>query len=165
MGGLAWDNQRGPQLITQDDRLIVQYHAYAHADYTQVALDGQFSLSTTGHTAQTVYQQRVRSMYRVYRALGAASDKPMRNAWPLLSFVDVQRPNAELDSAQAQAGQLLDGWVQRFLLYKRGAVQIPASDFRLRHVEVEELVILLLSADAILIKRDTLPWRVAHETF
>jgi hypothetical protein len=165
MGGVAWDNQRGPQLITQDDRLIVQYHAYAHADYTQVALDGQFSLSTTGHTAQTIYQQRVRSMYRVYRALGAASDKSLRNAWPLLSFVDVQRPNAELDSAQAQAGQLLDGWVQRFLLYKRGAVQIPASDFRLRHVEVEELVILLLSADAILIKRDTLPWRVAHETF
>jgi hypothetical protein len=166
MGGdVAWDNQRGPQLITQDDRLIVQYHAYAHADYTQVALDGRFSLGMTGRTSQTEYQHRVRSMYRVYRVLGAASDKPLRNAWPLLSFVEVLRPNAELDIAQEESGQILDGWVQRFLLYKRGAVQIAESDFRLRHVEVEALVILLLSADAILIKTDELPWQVAHEAF
>lgn len=166
MGGdVAWDDQRGPQLITQDDRLIVQYHAYAHADYTQVALDGRFSLSMTGRTSQMAYQHRVRSMYRVYRVLGAASDKPLRNTWPLLSFLEVQRPNAELDTAQEESGQILDGWVQRFLLYKRGAVQSAKRDFRLRHVEVEELVILLLSADRILIKRDTLPWQDAHEAF
>ena len=163
MGGVAWDNQRAPQLITEDEHLIVQYHAYAHADYTQVALDGRFSLSLTGHTAQAAYQQRVRSMYRVYRVLGAASDKPLRNAWPLLSFVELQRPNAELETAQEESGRVLDGWVQRFLLYRRGAVKVAESDFRLRHVEVEEQVILLLSADAILIKRDTLPWQVADE--
>jgi hypothetical protein len=164
-GGVAWDHQRAPQLITHDNRLFAQYHAYAHADYTQVALDNLFSLGMTGHTSQTAYQRRVLSMYRVYRVLGAASDKPLRNTWPLLSFLEVQRPNAELDTAQAESGQVLDGWVQRFLLYKRGAVQIAESDFRLRHVEVEALVFLLLSTDAILIKTDMLPWQVADEAF
>lgn len=160
---VAWDNQRGPQLIIQDRRLLVQYHAYAHADYTQVALDGRFSLDMTGRTTQTTYQHRVLSMYRVYGVLDAASDKPLRNTWPLLSFTDVQRPNAELDTAQEESERVLEGSIQRFLLYKRGAVHIAESDFRLRHVEVEELVILLLSAEAILIKRETLPWQVAHE--
>jgi hypothetical protein len=145
--------------------LIVRYHAYAHADYTQVALDNLFSLGMTGHTSQTAYQQRVLSMYRVYRVLGAANDKQLRNTWPLLSFIEVQRPNAELDTAQAESGQVLDGWVQRFLLYRRGAVRIAESDFRLRDVEVEALVILLLDADAILIKTDALPWQVAHAAF
>jgi len=164
-GGVAWDNQRGPQLITHDNRLIARYHAYAHADYTQVALDNLFSLGMTGHTSQTAYQQRVLSMYRVYRVLGAANDKQLRNTWPLLSFIEVQRPNAELDTAQAESGQVLDGWVQRFLLYRRGAVRIAESDFRLRDVEVEALVILLLGADTILIKTDALPWQVAHAAF
>jgi hypothetical protein len=160
---VAWDDQRGPQLVVQDDRLLVQYHAYAHADYTQVALDGRFSLGMTGRTGQTAYQHRVLSMHRVYAVLGAASDKSLRNAWPLLSFTDVVRPDAELDIAQEQSGRVLEGDVQRFLLFKRGAVQIAESDFRLRHVEVEELLILLLSAKAILIKRETLPWQVANE--
>jgi hypothetical protein len=101
----------------------------------------------------------------VYRVLGAANDKQLRNTWPLLSFIEVQRPNAELDTAQAESGQVLDGWVQRFLLYRRGAVRIAESDFRLRDVEVEALVILLLDADAILIKTDAQPWQVAHEAF
>lgn len=161
---VAWDNQRGPQLITQDQRRIVEYHAYAHADYTQVALDGRFSLSLTGSTAQSAYQQRVLSMYRVYSVLGAASDKQQRNAWPLLSLTDLKRPNAELDIAQEQSGRVLDGSIQRFLLYRRGAVQTAERDFRLRHVEVEELVILLLSADAMLIKREDQPWQIADES-
>lgn len=161
---VAWDDQRGPQLITQEQRLIVEYHAYAHADYTQVALDGRFSLSLTGSTAQTAYQQRVLSMYRVYAVLGAANDKQLRNAWPLLSLTDVQRPDAELELAQAESGQALNGWVLRFLLYRRGAVQIAESDFRLRHVEVEELVILLLSANAALIKREDQPWQIADDS-
>lgn len=161
---VAWDNQCGPQLLTQNQRLIVEYHAYAHADYTQVALDGRFSLCLTGRTAQSAYQQRVLAMYRVYRVLGAASDKQLRNAWPLLSLNDVQRPNAELQIAQEQSGRVLEGSVQRFLLYRRGAVQIAESDFRLRHVDVEELVILLLSADAILIKREDQRWQIADES-
>lgn len=46
-------------------------------------------------------------------------------------------------------------------MYKRGAVQIAEEDFKLRNVEVEEQVILLVSADAILMKPDALPWQVA----
>ncbi|QXI18768.1 hypothetical protein [Pseudomonas hamedanensis] len=160
-GAVAWDDQRGPQLIVQEDRLIAQYRAYAYADYTQVALDGRFSLSMTGKTSQRAYEQRVLSMYRVYRALGADNDKTLRNAWPLLSLRDVQRPDSELDTAQQEAGLILEGWVLRFFMYKRGAVQIAEEDFKLRNVEVEEQVILLVSADAILMKPDALPWQVA----
>ncbi|HWH85933.1 MAG TPA: hypothetical protein VNV36_04070 [Pseudomonas sp.] len=163
-GAVAWDDQQGPQVIVQDNRLIAQYHAYAHADYTQVALDGRFSLSQTGHTSQAVYQRRVVSMYRVYRALGAAGDNAQRNAWPVLSFREVQSPDSELDTAQHQAGRVLEGWVQRFSMYKRGAVGIADEDFKLRHVEIEEQVLLFVSAEAILMKRGAGRWQIAVET-
>ncbi|TKJ71804.1 hypothetical protein PspCFBP13508_14210 [Pseudomonas sp. CFBP13508] len=163
-GAIAWDDQRGPQLIVEDNRLFAQYHAYVHADYTQVALQGRFSLRLTGHTSQTAYERRVVSMYRVYRALGADRDNARRNAWPLLSFLEVQRPDNELDNAQQQAGVALEGWVQRFSMYKRGAVSIADDDFKLRHVEVERQVLLFVSTDLILMKQDAGPWQVAVET-
>ncbi|MFI8393901.1 hypothetical protein ACIGEI_03870 [Pseudomonas sp. NPDC078863] len=163
-GAIAWDDQPGPQLIVQDNRLFAQYHAYAHADYTQVALDGLFSLSLTGRTSQPAYERRVVSMHRVYQVLGADDDNAQRNAWPLLSFLEVQQPDNELDTAQQEAGIVLEGWVQRFSMYKRGAVSTADDDFKLRHVEVERQVLLFVSTDTILMKQDAEAWQIADET-
>ncbi|MED7669070.1 hypothetical protein GXB78_17850 [Pseudomonas moraviensis subsp. stanleyae] len=163
-GAIAWDDQHGPQVIVEGNRLFARYHAYAHADYTQVALNGHFSLSLTGHTSQTAYERRVVSMHRVYQVLGADDDNAQRNAWPLMSFLEVQQPDNELDTAQLEAGVALEGWVQRFSMYKRGAVSIADDDFKLRHVEVERQVLLFVSADAILMKQDAGSWQIADET-
>ena len=163
-GVIAWDGQPGPQLIVQDNRLFAQYHAYAHADYTQVALDGHFSLSLTGQTSQAAYERRVASMHRVYRVLGADDDNAQRNAWPLLSFLEVQQPDDELEKAQQEAGVVLEGWVQFFSMYERGAVSTADDDFKLRHVEIKRQALLFVSADVSLLKLDAGPWQVAFET-
>jgi len=162
-GSIAWDGQQGPRLVSLESGLVAQYRAYAHTDYTQVALNGQYSLQQTGRISQADYQDRVMSMYRVYDVLGAGADRPMRNNWPLLSFIEVQRPDAELDIAQQQAGHSLNGRVYRFLMYKRGEVQVAPEDFKLRNVEVEQQVILLVSTEAILIKREASLWQLAIE--
>ncbi|WKV85670.1 hypothetical protein LJJ44_06790 [Pseudomonas sp. B24_DOA] len=103
-------------------------------------------------------------MHRVYQVLGADDDNAQRNAWPLLSFLEVQQPDNELDTAQQEAGVVLEGWVQRFSMYKRGAVSTADDDFKLRHVEVERQVLLFVSADTILMKQDAGAWQIADET-
>ena len=162
-GATAWDHQQGPQLIQHDGRMLVRYHSYEYTDYTQVALDGHFSLQLTGRVTQQEYQDRVLSMHRVYNVLGAGSDNGQRNTWPLLAFRRVQRPDPELDTAQQEAGLILNGWVHRYQVYKRGASWTPDSDFKLRYVNIERQVSLLVSASAILIKEGSGPWQVALE--
>ncbi|WP_339466586.1 hypothetical protein [Pseudomonas sp. EA_65y_Pfl2_P74] len=162
-GGMAWDNQPPPRLIPHEDRVIVQYRAYAHADYTQVALDHRFCVQQTGSTSQSAYENRVLSMYRVYTVLGAANDKPLRNRWPVLSFLEVKQPNGEVDAAQQQTGITLHGWIHRYLMFERGAIWTPEGDFKLRNVEVKQQVTFLVSAEAILIKREDTPWQIAVE--
>lgn len=163
-GAVAWDNQRPPQLIQDQRRTFVRYRAYEYSDYTQVALENRFSLQQTGAITQQEYQNRVLSMYRVYNVLGAGTDKSLRHAWPLLSFIRVQRPDPELDSAQQQVGIVLRGWVYRFLMYERGTESIPDEDFRWRDVQVRQQVRLFVSAETILVKYEHAAWQLALET-
>lgn len=162
-GNVAWDNQPPPQLIQNQGGMFVHYRAYEYSDYTQVALENRFSLQQTGAITQQEYQDRVLSMYRVYNVLGAGTDKTLRNTWPLLSFIRVQRPDPELDSAQQQVGIVLRGWVFRFLIYKRGTESIPVEDFRWRDVQVKQLVRLFVSAETILVKHENTTWQLALE--
>jgi hypothetical protein len=160
--GIAWDGQRGPQLIRHAGDWIAQYFAYEYTDYTQVALDGRFSLQLTGTTTQQAYEERTLSMHRVYNVLGI-DDKTLRNTWPLLSFTLVQRPHTELEAAQHEAGLQLNGWVHRYQMYERGRSWIP-DDFKLRNVEILRQVSLFVSAEAILIKHESSPWQIALES-
>ncbi|WP_414912993.1 hypothetical protein [Pseudomonas sp. IT-P258] len=160
-GGPAWDNQRGPRLVEQAEGRFVQYHAYEYTDYTQVALDGGFSLQLTGNTTLQDYEDRVLSMNRVYNVLGVGSNKPERNKWPILSFTFVHRPDEELDTAEQEAGLQLSGWVHRYQLYERGLDSTRDIDFKLRNVEILHQATLLVSAEAILVKHDESSWQIA----
>jgi hypothetical protein len=162
-GAVAWDNQPPPQLIQDQRWTFVRYRAYEYSDYTQVALENRFSLQQTGAITQQEYENRVLSMYRIYNVLGAGTDKTLRNAWPLLSFIQVQPPDPELESAQQQVGVVLRGWVFRFLMYERGVESIPAKDFRWRDVQVKQQVRLFVSAETILVKYENATWQLALE--
>lgn len=142
----------------------VQYQAYEYSDYTQAALAGQLSLAMTGHTSTEQYHQRVLGMQRAYQAVGAGSDKEQRRLWPLLSFSLVQKPDEAFEVAQQQANFRLEGDVQYYWLYKRGAITTPTDNFKLRHVEVTQYVQLYMSRDALLIRQDDGPWRQADES-
>ncbi|MNG12750.1 hypothetical protein D3C84_963840 [compost metagenome] len=75
----------------------------------------------------------------------------------------MQRPDPELDTAQQEAGLILDGWVQRYHLCKRGEISTPDNDFKLCYMDIERQVSLLVSAGSILIKQGSSPWQVALE--
>jgi hypothetical protein len=163
-GDVAWDNHPAPQVILDQGKTFVRYHAYEYSDYTGTALANGFSLSLTGQITQQAYQDRVLSMYRVYTVLGPGDNPALRNYWPLLSFFLVQRPDAELDIAQQQSGVTLNGWVHRYQMYRRGKVIQPAANFKWRDVEVEEQVSLLVSAKVMLIKYGNAAWQLALES-
>ncbi|QLG92090.1 hypothetical protein HZF02_08980 [Pseudomonas yamanorum] len=160
----AWDGGSGPVLIEVEGRPIVQYHAYEYSDYTRAALAGQLSLCQTGHTSTEQYHQRVLGMHRAYQAVGAGADKELQKSWPLLSFSRVQLPDEALEAAQKEAGYWLGSQVQHYNLYKRGTITTPATNFKLRHVEIEQQVQLYIDQDAILISRDGSPWQHLHES-
>lgn len=163
-GKPGWDGRSGPTLIEVEGDTRVQYQAYEYSDYTQAALAGQLSLAMTGHTSTEQYHQRVLGMQRAYQAVGAGSDKEQRRLWPLLSFSLVQKPDEAFEVAQQQANFRLEGDVQYYWLYKRGAITTPTDNFKLRHVEVTQYVQLYMSRDALLIRQDDGPWRQADES-
>ena len=163
-GNPGWDGRSGPTVIEVDGRMQVQYQAYEYSDYTQAALAGQLSLSITGHTSTEQYHQRVLGMRRAYQAVGAGADKEQRKRWPLLSFSLVQLPDEAFEAAQQEANVRLEGDVQFYRLYKHGTISIPAGNFKLRHVEIEQQVELYMSPNAALIRQNGAPWRLHDES-
>ena len=165
----SWDGVHGPVLVEVQGQQQVRYRAYEYTDYTQAALAGELSLQGTGQTTTAHYHQRVMAMYRAYNAVGAGVDKEKRRQWPVLSFTLVQRPDADLNTAEQESGVILQGEIQHFHLYKHGEVTtpdtpgIPGYEFKYRHVEIQQQARLFVSADALLIKWNQDPWRVELE--
>ncbi|WP_256593017.1 hypothetical protein [Pseudomonas sp. 2822-15] len=151
-------------MIESQGRPVVQYGAYEYSDYTQAALEGQLSLAITGQTSTAQYHQRVLGMRRAYQAVGAGSDKEQRKRWPLLSFYPVRLPDEAFEMAQQEAGVRLKGEVHYYRLFKYGETSIPAHDFKLRHVEIEQDIELYMGEDAVLIRQDGAAWQQRDES-
>ncbi|MNQ73857.1 hypothetical protein D3C85_886020 [compost metagenome] len=75
----------------------------------------------------------------------------------------MQRPDAELDTAEREAGLTLNGWIHRYHVYKRGSSWTPETDFKLRYVDIERQVNLLVGERAMLVKYGERPWQIALE--
>lgn len=162
-GATSWDGLTGPVLVDWEGDQVVQYQAYEYSDYTSAALNGHLSSAITGHITTQQYHARVMAMYRVYNAVGAAN-KPKRKSWAVLSFSNVLLPDENLETAQQQAGHMLEGDVMYFFLYKHGTVSTPADDFKRRYVAIEARVQLYVSDSALLIKQDDTAWRLLDES-
>jgi len=155
-GGASWDGEIGPRLVTLNGCQAVEYTAYEHSDYTNNALAGRLSLSVTGQISQQEYQQRVLAMQSAYIAIGAIN-RALQGLWAVLSFTRVVRSDSALTLAESEAGVQLDGEVDSFVVYRHGAVSTP-SDFRLRHVEILEMVELFIGSDRLLMNQDRQGW-------
>jgi hypothetical protein len=155
-GETSWDGQIGPRLVTVNGCQAVEYTAYEYSDYTRNALAGRLSLSVTGHISREEYQQRILAMHLAYIAIGAIT-RELQGRWAVLSFIRVVQPDSALTLAESEAGTQLDGEVDFFIIYRHGAVSTP-SDFRLRHVEVLEMVELFIGAESLLINTDNKGW-------
>lgn len=162
-GEPSWDGLTGPVLVDWNGDQVVQYQAYEYSDYTRAALNGQLSSAITGQINTEQYHSRVMAMYRVYKAVGAA-DKPEQKRWSVLSFFYVSLPDENLETAQQQAGHVLEGDVMFFFLYQHGTISTPAEDFKRRYVAIETRVQLYVSPNALLIKQDDTTWRLLDES-
>jgi hypothetical protein len=155
-GETSWDGETGPRLVTVNGRLTVEYTAYEYSDYTSNALAGRLSLSVTGQISREDYQHRILAMHLAYIAIGAPT-RELQGRWAVLSFIRVVRPDSALSLAESEAGAQLEGEVDFFVVYRHGTVSTPSS-FRLRHVEILEMVELFIGADSLLINRDNKGW-------
>jgi hypothetical protein len=118
---IMWDGVHGPVLVEVQGQQRVRYRAYEYTDYTQAALAGELSLQDTGQTTTAHYHQRVKAMYRAYNAVGAGVDKEKRRQWPVFSFTLVQRPDADLNTAEQESGVILQGEIQHWRFNSRFA--------------------------------------------
>lgn len=155
-GETSWDGETGPRLVTVNGLLTVEYTAYEYSDYTSNALAGRLSLSVTGQISREDYQHRILAMHLAYIAIGAPT-RELQGRWAVLSFIRVVRADSALSLAESEAGAQLEGEVDFFVVYRHGTVSTPSS-FRLRHVEILEMVELFIGADSLLINRDNKGW-------
>ncbi|QZN77667.1 hypothetical protein [Paenibacillus sp. DR312] len=157
-GSLSWDGLQGPKEI--QDKNVVQYVNWDYADYTNQALNNQFSLALTGMVTVNEYQERVLFMAYAYHALGI-HDSEFRGSWSVLSFRKVDVDDAELLTAQEQSGIILSGPKYRFVMYRYENKIPDEKDFTKTLVKIEEKAVLFVSGSHVLINQVNGNW-IAH---
>ncbi|NUT76740.1 hypothetical protein HNO86_16975 [Pseudomonas sp. C1C7] len=158
----AWDGTPRPRLLEQPDgKQVVEYTHYEFTDFTKSALAGQLSLQRIAQTSDTDYQGRILSMHNAFKSLGATT-RQEKNAWSVLSFRKVERPDALLEQAESATGAVLQAPIHGYRIYKNDipATTTPPHDFTKRHAIVVEMVELFLDPTTVLIKREGSCWRV-----
>ena len=124
-GSIPWDGVPGPKVSADaTGATVADFASFAHVDYVQNALAGEFSLAVTSHVGVEEYQNRVLAMSFAYQALGLSK----RN-WLVLGFRRVTPGDPELLRAQQQARLTLPGDVYRFDVFLNGASTVIPGDF------------------------------------
>ncbi len=161
-GGLPWDGVPGPRLVQVGNTQVVEYASFPHVDYVESALANRFSMKLTGRVDTHRYVARVLAMARAYRAVGVTT-RPAKRAWNVLSFREVGPDDAELRTAQTQAGAVLGGDLFRFELYRPVPAPRQPEDHRKVHVGVSARTTLFVGGNpGILVKAGTGRWRVVE---
>jgi hypothetical protein len=164
-GTLPWDGEPGPRLITDNGKRYAEFESWDHTDYVLNALEKQFTLRLTSHINARQYEERVLAMSMAYSLLGASS-RSQKNNFVVLSFRPVPPGDAELQSAQLQAGATMLSQSYRFELFPAKKAKPAPNDFRKERVEVETLHTLFVDPRSrrILHRTDGGAWQLAHAT-
>lgn len=163
-GNLPWDGERGPVLVTDGSKRYAEFESYDHTDYVLNALEKKFTLRLTSHINARQYEERVLAMSMAYSALGATT-RSQKNNLVVLSFRPVAAGDAELQSAQSQAGSTMLFQSYRVELFPANKAK-SAPDFRKERVEVEKLYTLFVDPRSrrVLRRADQGPWQFAQAT-
>jgi len=155
---LPWDGVSGPEIIRVGSKDVVEYSEINHVDYVDNALQNKFSLTLTGKIDTDEYKTRVLSMARVYITLGAIDQG--RGLWGVISFKKVPKNDNELQQAEVQSGESLQGTVYRFVLFRHGQTTTSPNNFKKKRVSIRETATLFADPIKILVKRNNDPWQV-----
>jgi hypothetical protein len=115
----------GPKVGTDaTGATVADFASFAHVDYVENALAGEFSLALTSHIGVEEYQNRVLAMNFAYQALGLEKE-----SWLVLGFRRVTPGDPELLQAQQRAQLTLPDDVYRFDVFLNGASTVIPGDF------------------------------------
>jgi len=165
VGELPWDGVPGPRLIERDGRQVVEYADLAHADYVENSLQGRFSMALTGVIGEREYEARVLAMVRAYQALGVDLGQSFRDLvtgktrWTVLSFRPLDLTDEEVSQAEKEADVSLAPTTYRFEVFRRGGMRPHPTDVSKTHVDIQQLVRLLVDPVTVLIQDGAGPWR------
>lgn len=140
IGGLPWDGNPGPKLVSVDGQTFAECASFLHVDYVRSALEMRFTSRLTARVSAEEYERRVLAMAFAYELLGGN-----RNQWFVLSFRTVQAGDVELQRAQIDASLVLLGVVYRFDMFQvNKATERSSVDFKKRLLPVFNRHFLLI---------------------
>jgi hypothetical protein len=162
IGSLPWDGVPGPILKKVGGKQVVEYANFPFVDYIETALANKFSLALTASIDTPRYVSRVLATARVYRALGVQNPNA-KDQWNVLSFLEIDPANAELQLAQSASGVQLAGDLFRFEMYKHKDALVQPSDHRKAHKTIASRTVLFVGGNpGILLKRGNAQWVVVN---
>jgi len=168
-GSLPWDGIAGPRIVLENGQRFVELAEFLHADYVRQAAHNRFSVRLLSCIGVEEYQARILAISRVYSVVaGLGNIKPIRLKVLALSFRAVSSGDPELQTAQAQAGTILNDTVFRVelcanVLEAKGKV-VPGNP-RLQRFPLQDLEFFFVTGESelVLTKRENdLQWAAAH---
>ncbi|MBA3755334.1 MAG: hypothetical protein H0X02_03490 [Nitrosomonas sp.] len=111
-GSLPWDGVPGPRVIKEKGQVFVEYASFLNVDYVRLMEQNRFTIRLIAQLEVEEYQGRIIASCRVYAVLAELGNiMEARKAWLMLSFREVSAGDPDLQKAQAEAGEALQGKV------------------------------------------------------
>jgi hypothetical protein len=171
---IPWDGVKGPRLAKRGERTVVAYTNAWRTDY--IDLVGTMTAVLTAAIDDAEYKARILAMEAVYWGLGihdpdlrqandakTATHKVLRAkaAWAVLSFRAAAADDADLASAEREAGAELAGPRRyRFQIYRWGEEAEDPDDMHTILVEILEQAVAYVAGNTVLLRRGDGPWVV-----
>jgi hypothetical protein len=159
-GTLPLDGITGPKVVTINGQSLVEFPSFLNADYVRQAVENRFSIRLTSRISAEEYQRRILAASRVFSVLANLGDIiAARNTWLMLSFREVSSGDSELQSAQSEAGVVLEGKVYGGRVCRMAPLVKPKTDPHLDRMPLVDDRQFFVSASAlqVLTKRSTDP--------
>jgi hypothetical protein len=114
IGSLPWDGVPGPKVVQINGKNFIEMASFLNVDYVAHAVENRFSNRLTSTVSGDEYERRVLTAARVHWVLsGGTNVSTERTRWLFLSYRIVSAGDPELQTAQNDAGHILDGKVYR----------------------------------------------------
>lgn len=131
-GSLPLDGIPGPKVIIVNGQSLVEFPSFLNTDYVRQAVENRLSLRLTSRISAEEYQGRMLASCRIYSVLANLGNiTAVRNKWLILSFREASSGDSELQSAQSEAGVILEGKVYAARVCRITSVVTPKTDPRL----------------------------------
>lgn len=170
---MPWDGVHGPRLKEVDGKQMVLYPDIYRTDY--IDLIGTMTAALTSKIDGPEYKARVLAMETVYWNLGIRGAKGQSDvsrilrrkaAWAVLSFVTVERNEADLKQAEHEGAARLEGdRIYGFHVYRwnpENPEMRDKDDISRVYVEMLEQVFAYVAGNKILVRKGSGKWRIGE---